>query len=88
MEAKTNIANNSILEALSLSSTSTETLDNQDEIFSCIFCEFNVPAKNEIIEDKTILQHLFMQHRLVIADVNDVADLKEYLLFWKNEFKG
>lgn len=82
-EANTNIANNSILEALSLNETSPVNLENSEsQILCCIFCDFRTKGEKEV------LQHLYMEHRLVIADVHEVSDLREYLLFWKKEFKG
>lgn len=58
-----------------------------DEFFecSCVLCNdnFTLPA-----EEKKLLTHLFMQHRLVIADANQIADMKEYLRYWRLRFKG
>lgn len=52
---------------------------------SCMLCDeiFLLPAA-----EKQMLTHLFMIHRLVIADVYDVADLVEYVKYWKIRFKG
>lgn len=52
---------------------------------SCILCDeiFTLPAS-----EKQLLTHLFMDHRLVIADVNQIADLKAYLRYWKLRFRG
>ncbi|XP_004931818.1 zinc finger protein 277 [Bombyx mori] len=51
---------------------------------SCVLCEekFTFPER-----EKQFLTHLFMEHRLVIADVNQIADLKEYLRYWRLRFK-
>lgn len=88
MDENTNIANNTILEALSLNPTSSNDDGNKEEIlFCCMFCEHTEKA-NVGGENKAILQHIFMQHRVVIADVNDITELMEYLQFWKIEFKG
>lgn len=32
------------------------------------------------------LAHLYMEHRLVIADVEDIALLEDYLQYWEKEF--
>lgn len=52
---------------------------------SCVLCDeiFLLPSS-----EQQFLTHLFMEHRLVIADVNDVADLKDYMKYWKLRFKG
>ncbi|XP_004517507.1 zinc finger protein 277 [Ceratitis capitata] len=34
------------------------------------------------------LAHLFIEHRFVIADVEDIALLEEYLKYWQKEFTG
>ncbi|CAB3234309.1 unnamed protein product [Arctia plantaginis] len=51
---------------------------------SCLLCDevFTLPE-----HEKQLLTHLFMTHRLVIADVNQIADLKEYLRYWGFRFK-
>lgn len=62
----------------------TFTLDEPFEC-SCILCEnkFNLPADKE-----SLVIHLFTKHKLVISDLNDIADLKEYLRYWRLRFKG
>lgn len=52
---------------------------------SCVLCEQNFLLPSN---EKNLLTHLFMKHRLVIADVNQIADLKEYLRYWRLRFKG
>ncbi|XP_049876377.1 zinc finger protein 277 [Pectinophora gossypiella] len=51
---------------------------------SCVLCEENfvLPAN-----EKQLLTHLFMEHRLVIADVNQISDLNEYLRYWRLRFR-
>jgi len=34
------------------------------------------------------LAHLYLEHRLVIADVDDIAMLEDYLQYWEKEFQG
>ncbi|CAH0694743.1 unnamed protein product [Spodoptera exigua] len=51
---------------------------------SCVLCEENFLLPSN---EKDLLTHLFMKHRLVIADVNQIADLKEYLRYWRLRFK-
>ncbi|XP_026495750.2 zinc finger protein 277 [Vanessa tameamea] len=51
---------------------------------ACVLCDeiFSLPAS-----EKQFLTHLFMEHRLVIADVNEIADLRGYVKYWKQRFK-
>uniref|UniRef100_A0A1A9X2H0 C2H2-type domain-containing protein n=1 Tax=Glossina brevipalpis TaxID=37001 RepID=A0A1A9X2H0_9MUSC len=51
---------------------------------SCIKCDivFNFPLGKD-----DFLGHLFLAHRLVIADVEEIAFLEEYLEYWQKEFK-
>lgn len=61
----------------------TFNLDEQHKCL-CVLCD------NEYVlpEDKqSFLMHLFTKHKLVISDVNDIADLKEYLRYWRLRFK-
>lgn len=50
----------------------------------CVLCDQNFSLPEQ---EKQLLTHLFMVHRLVIADVNQIADLKEYLRYWNCRFK-
>lgn len=58
---------------------------DQPEECMCVLCEenFNLPST-----EKQLLTHLFMKHRLVIADINQIADLAAYLKYWRLRFKG
>lgn len=86
MDENTNIAKNTILETLSLNPTSLKRTENEEIIF-CIFCGYT--ERNDLrAGNKIILQHMFREHRLVIADVQDVSDLAAYLKYWKHEFEG
>lgn len=77
------IMKKTILQPLTLndecSSTSKEVKDVK---FKCLICEF---VENN---EKKILQHLYFIHRIVISDSDEIADLKEYLDYWKVHFKG
>lgn len=88
MDETTNIANNTILETLSLNPrSSTNSRDQENVQFCCMFCDH---TEQEVVkfDNKPILTHLYVEHRLIIADANDIADLKEYLKIWKKEFEG
>jgi len=52
----------------------------QDEIVPCLFCDLSLVFPNGEAE---YLGHLFLVHRLVIADVQDIKYLAEYLKYWK-----
>jgi uncharacterized protein Usg len=77
----------SILQPLTLNQEPVSNSDKSKEIdfCHCLFCDHREINENE---NKLILQHLYFQHRLIIADVHEIADLKKYLDYWKNEFKG
>lgn len=51
----------------------------------CLFCDdvFAFPAARD-----PLLAHLYVQHRLIISDVDKVALLDEYLAFWRGKFEG
>ncbi|XP_023953473.2 zinc finger protein 277 [Bicyclus anynana] len=50
----------------------------------CVLCDevYVLPAS-----EKQFLTHLFMEHRLVIGDANQIADLPGYMKYWKLRFK-
>lgn len=88
MDDVAGITKNTILETLSLTpSASGEASNDENRVLPCMFCDFTEKFRLNS-ENKEILQHLYMKHRLVIADVQDVGDLVTYLEFWKKEFKG
>ncbi|XP_014371254.2 zinc finger protein 277 [Papilio machaon] len=51
---------------------------------TCILCDekFVLPEY-----EQQLLTHLFVSHRLVIADVNQIPDLCDYLLYWRLRLK-
>nr|XP_020666116.1 zinc finger protein 277 [Pogona vitticeps] len=49
----------------------------------CLLCEEYSPA----LEQKQLLKHMIIEHKLVIADVKLVADFRRYALYWKKRFK-
>lgn len=66
--------------AASTSSTLTPTVD-----MLCLFCDKVYQfygGKDEY------LAHLYLQHRLVIGDEDQVAIFHEYLLYWRQHFNG
>jgi hypothetical protein len=88
MDDVAGITNNTILESLSLNPvTSSASEKEENRLLPCMFCDYTEKFVLNT-ENKEILQHMFMEHRIVIADVQEVADLESYLEFWKKEFKG
>lgn len=77
------IAKSTILQPLTLQADRVDNGSNfQEIIFVCIFCDFH--EKNE----KKCLQHIYFNHRTIIADVQHIANLNEYLIYWRDQFKG
>lgn len=58
---------------------------NQKEETACLLCEetFVLPG-----QQPSLLTHLFNQHKIVIGEVNMVADLPAYMTYWRNKFKS
>uniref|UniRef100_T1PI39 C2H2 type zinc-finger (2 copies) n=1 Tax=Musca domestica TaxID=7370 RepID=T1PI39_MUSDO len=65
--------------------TTPKTEEQNDQPVPCVKCEkiFKFPTSQD-----DYLAHLFLAHRLVIADVSDIALLEDYLKFWRKEFEN
>ncbi|KAM4553105.1 zinc finger protein 277 isoform 1-T1 [Fundulus diaphanus] len=50
-----------------------------DELLVCLFCSESVP----LLQRDTLLRHLLLDHKLVIADVKLIANLPRYMVYWK-----
>ncbi|XP_052251301.1 zinc finger protein 277-like isoform X3 [Dreissena polymorpha] len=50
----------------------------------CVLCEYKATSD---LERDDYLTHLLESHRLVIADINLIANFKSYCLYWKERFK-
>ncbi|XP_024911830.1 zinc finger protein 277 isoform X1 [Cynoglossus semilaevis] len=48
----------------------------------CLFCSESTPLSQK----DALLKHLLLQHKLLIADVKLIAELPQYLLYWKGRF--
>lgn len=59
--------------------------NNEPQECVCPLCDENYILPTS---EKDMLTHLYMEHRLVIADVNQIADLPNYIKYWKSRFKG
>ncbi|XP_021369204.1 zinc finger protein 277-like [Mizuhopecten yessoensis] len=85
------ISEQPVLESLNLL-----TLDNSEEdcgnksslsaLYTCVcaLCDEKFDIKDG---NNDLLRHLLLSHKLVIAEVHYVADLKRYLVYWKRRFK-
>ncbi|GAM22166.1 hypothetical protein SAMD00019534_053410, partial [Acytostelium subglobosum LB1] len=56
--------------------------DPQPIKYPCLRCDFVV------FDSRAILEHLLQEHKLVIGDVNSVANLSSYLEHWRNVMRG
>ncbi|CAD7089082.1 unnamed protein product [Hermetia illucens] len=72
-----------ILSSLTLSSKIEVPRDDSDQV-QCVKCkeQFEFPEGQD-----DYLAHIYLEHRLVIADVDDIADLKGYLEHWQKAFQ-
>ncbi|XP_068132607.1 zinc finger protein 277 isoform X2 [Hyperolius riggenbachi] len=72
-----------ILEPLSLpESPGREPVPVQDLSLPCMFC---AQIYREAEKD-TLLKHMIIQHKLVVADVKLIANFRSYALYWKKRF--
>lgn len=51
----------------------------------CLICDKQFTLKAELDD---YLGHLFLVHRLVIADVQDISLIEEYLQYWQEKLSG
>lgn len=62
------------------------TLDlDKETTLGCLICDKEYVLKKELDD---YLGHLFVEHRLVIADVQDISLIEEYLAYWKEKLSG
>lgn len=59
-------------------------LDRETNL-SCLICDKEFTLKQQLDD---YLGHLFMEHRLVIADVQDISLIEDYLAYWKDKLNG
>lgn len=53
----------------------------------CLLCEEIYRGIEEKPENDEYLCHLIVEHKLVIADVKLIADLRKYSIYWKKRFQ-
>lgn len=67
-------------------SVSVPSLDlDRETNMSCLICDKEFTLKQQLDD---YLGHLFMEHRLVIADVQDISLIEDYLAYWKDKLNG
>lgn len=59
-------------------------LDRETNL-SCLICDKEFTLKQQLDD---YLGHLFMEHRLVIADVQDISLIEDYLAYWMEKLNG
>lgn len=65
---------------------SVPSLDlDRETNMSCLICDKEFTLKQQLDD---YLGHLFMEHRLVIADVQDISLIEDYLAYWKDKLNG
>ncbi|KAM8972055.1 zinc finger protein 277 [Pelodytes ibericus] len=71
-----------ILEPLSLPESPLAAIQFTSQLVPCLFCEhcYEDKQRNEL------LKHLITEHKLVIADVKLIANLRRYSFYWKKRF--
>lgn len=72
--------------ATSGSSNTTQVLKpSRNTAIKCLKCDkvYIFPGDRD-----DCLAHLYLEHRLVIADVDDIALLEDYLQYWEKEFQS
>jgi len=73
-----------ILEALRLPDIDRLSLQTEQDLV-CLLCDDEFTEANGNNRD-TLLQHLLLEHKFVIGDVQLIADLPKYLRYWKRKF--
>lgn len=58
---------------------------NETSIVNCLFCDLQYKFNEEVNE---CLAHLFLKHRFVIGEIQQICSLPEYLHYWRQKFQG
>lgn len=74
---------NPILEPLVLEKKKNVIVEVDNNLCECLLCNDTFDLHNS---NDSLLAHLLLQHKLVIADIKDVVDLKRFIkkLYLKN----
>jgi len=68
-------------------SSSQAHLHKHDSMIRCLLCEEEFPATESGVNNP-ILPHLMIQHQLVIADVQNIAQFPKYIRYWTERLQG
>jgi len=60
----------------------------QDDTIGCLLCKETYPAVRNKGEKSPLLAHLLQQHKIVIADVDKIADFNKYIKYWRERFSS
>lgn len=63
----------------------TELLFPSTKLVQCLFCDKTFKFSSEKHE---YLAHLYLNHRLIVGDEDDVAIFHDYLIYWREKFGG
>lgn len=63
----------------------TASFTKKESDVQCLFCD---KISKFYAEKDEYLAHLYLEHRLIIGDEEDVALLDEYLIYWRKKFDG
>lgn len=79
-----------ILKPISMNTITNELsrkFKTEDPDLKCLVCSETYPSvKNG--EKSPLLSHLLTSHKLVIADVDKIADFNRYIRYWKDKFQS
>lgn len=76
-----------VFQPVSISSIAREDnhSDPQEDVLPCLLCNELFPMC-ENGKKSPVLAHLLTQHKLVIADVDKIANFTSYMKYWKQKF--
>jgi len=60
---------------------------DKDDVIECLLCDESF-ARVTCNGDSPLLAHLLAQHKIVIADVDKIADFNRYINYWKEKFSS
>lgn len=74
-----------IVGPLNFSESSKQSCRVQEKDITCLSCTkiFSFPDERDLY-----LAHLFLTHKIVISDEQQIVFLDEYLTFWRKKFQG
>lgn len=74
-----------IVGPLNFSESSKKSSRDQEKDVVCLSCSkiFPFPTEKDLY-----LAHLFLTHKIVISDEQQIAFLDEYLAYWRQKFQG